>query len=364
MPPVETEGVTRPRGNYALDTTEYNFAASPMLIIVQHPLGGFQRVSFIRTAAEPNPRGTRVRYRGNTMEGSSGSAVIDIRGRLVALHHYSEPGRNQGVPVFAIARMLADGGFTVLITPSADRPAGAAGSPPVELDPFITTSFTGRPFVNRSNLRGHIRKMAAEHDGGRLLTIRGESGSGMSYSYMLLSHIAGRSRACPSLREMAPDGLAAIPLDLADYIAFDADQRTERIMRDLFAELGLPHAEEPLAQTARYASTLPRQLRSGLRDSRRQWWIFLDGVDEAVAIKQGGLDEAISALAIAASDPQVPLRLVLVGREAAEFAADHDLVYRGGHRRRAGRAATSMPGSGRAPRSNGVSSTRTGSPGP
>jgi len=326
VPPVEAEGVARPRGDYALATTDYDFAGSPILLIVQHPLGGFQRVSFIRAAAEPNAAGTRVRYRGNTLAGSSGSAVIDSRGRLVALHHYSGRGKNQGVPVSAIARMLAGGGFSVLFTPSAGRLVATGGGPSVELDPFVTTSFTGRPFVNRGSLRGHIRKMAAGQDGGRLLTIRGESGSGMSYSYMLLSHIAGRSKACPSLREAAPDGLAAIPLDLADYVVFDVDERAERIMHDLFDELGLPHTQEPLAQTARYASTLSRQLRRGLRDSRRQWWIFLDGVDEAVAIKQGGLDEAISALAIAASDPQVPLRLVLVGRQAAKFAADHDLI--------------------------------------
>jgi hypothetical protein len=61
-----------------------------------------------------NDSGTRVRYRTNTDEGSSGSPCFDDRWNLVALHHAGDPKfaplyhpeYNQGIPFAAIRALL------------------------------------------------------------------------------------------------------------------------------------------------------------------------------------------------------------------------------------------------------------------
>ena len=61
-----------------------------------------------------------------------------------------------------------------------------------------------------------------------------------------------------------------------------------------------------------------------LRDSDQQWWLFIDSLDSLVAVKQGEVDELIHGLIdLAENDLDVPLRIVLAGRQAEQFAADH-----------------------------------------
>ncbi|MDD7936981.1 trypsin-like peptidase domain-containing protein [Actinomycetospora lutea] len=98
-----------PRGHYTLRPEPYAFDQAPLLFIVQHPLGEFQAISYIRQAPQCNDNGTRIRYRANTLLGSSGSPVIDAVGRLVAVHHYSTTGTNQAVPVSKIAQSIMAG---------------------------------------------------------------------------------------------------------------------------------------------------------------------------------------------------------------------------------------------------------------
>jgi hypothetical protein len=57
--------------------------------------------------------------------------------------------------------------------------------------------------------------------------------------------------------------------------------------------------------------------------SDRQWWVFFDNIDNAVAAQQGEMRELIATLITIARDPQYRLRIVLAGREA-------DQVDRGG----------------------------------
>ena len=308
------------RGVYQLDRTAYNFPASPVLFVLQHPVGQFQRLTWIRTAPTRNTAGTRIRYGGNTLPGSSGSPVIDVRGRLVALHHYSQGGVNQGVPISVIADTLLNGRHKMLFAVSpGGRPAPGGGGR-VDVDPFGTNSLMGRPFVNRSNLRDRIRQMAKRPDQIRTLVITGESGSGVSYSYRLISHVAAQSRLSAALRDAAPGGLTAFSIDIGDYIDFRVAQRRARITKDILVNFGLLQPQERLAQDARHITTLQAWLRTELRDSPRQWWVFFDGIDQLAVVKQGGVAELIHALIAVADDQQVPLRVVLAGRAAEEFA--------------------------------------------
>jgi hypothetical protein len=100
------QGGGTPRGSFPLSTIDYDFSTTNSLVIVQHPLGEHMAMSRAKPGFTVNQTKTRVRYTANTLQGSSGSSVIDDRGRLVALHHYSARGENQGVPISAIARHL------------------------------------------------------------------------------------------------------------------------------------------------------------------------------------------------------------------------------------------------------------------
>jgi hypothetical protein len=116
------------RGHFRLEPAEHEFLGTAVLYVFQHPFGVPQMVS-VTAGARRNASGTRVRYKANTLSGSSGSAVIDVRGRLVALHHYSAGNENQGVPLSRIARAVAASGHKDLLPPSPARP-GAAGTAP------------------------------------------------------------------------------------------------------------------------------------------------------------------------------------------------------------------------------------------
>lgn len=105
-----------PRGFFAISDTRYDFSNAAMLVISQHPLGEHLLMSRAVGRFEVNQNGSRVRYDANTLNGSSGSSVIDGRGRLVALHHYGRKVKNQGVPIQAIAKDLKTKGFDFLVS--------------------------------------------------------------------------------------------------------------------------------------------------------------------------------------------------------------------------------------------------------
>jgi hypothetical protein len=312
------------RGTYPPDPTIYNLAAGPQLFIVQHPLGEGVRMSYVRSALTSNANGTRIRYSTNTLHGSSGSPVVDVRGRLVALHHYSTEAQNQGVPFWIIAKTLLEGPYRDLFLAPAGAGGGGPQVPPIsEYDAFRANELMGRPFVDRANLRDRVREMVRTNAPKRTLAITGQSGSGVSYSYGLASHVAVNSKLCTEVREAAPGGLVAFKIDLRDYIGLSVDDRGWRITATLLSELGIFAPQDQLAQEARNITTVSGWVRSKLRNSDQQWWIFFDSIDNLVATKQGNVDELIHAMIALAEDPQVPLRVVVAGQEADRFALDH-----------------------------------------
>jgi hypothetical protein len=88
------------------------FTKDTAIVVLGHPRpSGADLASPLTFSVEPrsviraNPNGTRVQYRTNTMRGSSGSPVLTMALRLVALHHYGRPyAYNQGIPIAVIGQ--------------------------------------------------------------------------------------------------------------------------------------------------------------------------------------------------------------------------------------------------------------------
>jgi TIR domain/Trypsin-like peptidase domain len=102
----KTAGGTASRGYYILRSDVHEFEYVSTLIVAQYRLGGFLRISHIEQPPKLNRAGTRIRYRCNTLLGSSGAPIVDTEGRLVAIHHYHSGGVSQGIPISAIAQNL------------------------------------------------------------------------------------------------------------------------------------------------------------------------------------------------------------------------------------------------------------------
>lgn len=306
------------RDFYQLNPASYDFPASPMLFVLQHPLRQFQKLTWLRSHPEVNSAGTRIRYAGITLGGSSGSPVIDTRGRLVAMHHYSDAEGNQAVPVSAVAKALKADPANIWFTLLPSGELTAAHEVLADTDVFNPHLIAGHAFVNRQNLRSQVSDMAKRPDGRRTLAILGELGSGVSFSYKLVSHVAGRSKKCAELCRVAPGGLVTFLVDIADYVAFTAAERREKIISDILLSFGLRELNEPLAQEARNLTTLKQWLSWKLKGSDQQWWIFFDSFNLPTDFEHG-IGELISALMTIANDEQVPLRVILAGLAVEEY---------------------------------------------
>jgi hypothetical protein len=125
------------RGWLSPPRTPYNFQGSEALFILQHPKGQPLKLALDLEALAVRPidsvrfgvnaNRTRVLYRTNTEEGSSGSPCFGPNWELAALHHAGDPDYrlahtpeyNQGIP---IERIVADLGHR---------------NPPIVLPPFM-----------------------------------------------------------------------------------------------------------------------------------------------------------------------------------------------------------------------------------
>ena len=113
------ESGAEPRGWIRVPRGRVHFEADSPVFIVQHPDGA--PLSFALDTAGligVNGNGTRVRYRTNTLGGSSGSPCFDQRWTLVALHHSGDPNfdplhkpsYNEGIPIDAVRSLLEQRG--------------------------------------------------------------------------------------------------------------------------------------------------------------------------------------------------------------------------------------------------------------
>ena len=128
---VDDHGNSVPRGFYPLEPDAYDFRGAQPLHVFHHPIGMSLRHTLTSESIQVTAGGRRVRYRTNTMKGSSGGALVDRNGRLVAMHQSSpdrerrfSAGMNQGIPVSLIAAALLAGPHGDRLRSPGHRPAG------------------------------------------------------------------------------------------------------------------------------------------------------------------------------------------------------------------------------------------------
>ena len=100
------------RGCVAIPAKVPALTKDSLLFILQHPAGDPLKLD---VDAVVETLGRRVRYKVNTLGGSSGSPCFDVNFQLAAIHHLGDPNYvplfnpakyNQGIPLQAILDLL------------------------------------------------------------------------------------------------------------------------------------------------------------------------------------------------------------------------------------------------------------------
>lgn len=109
------------RGWISLPGTGFALTADAPILIVQHPDGAPLKLAMdTQSVIGANGNGTRIRYRTNTDNGSSGSPCFSMDWDPVLLHHFGdpawgEPKFNQGVPLDLIRARIDAAGRAALL---------------------------------------------------------------------------------------------------------------------------------------------------------------------------------------------------------------------------------------------------------
>jgi hypothetical protein len=230
----------------------------------------------------------------------------------VAVHHFSAPTQNQGVPAEAIAKDLIACGLRSLI----DAPP-----PPAATSPFDTRTFGLKPFVARTKFRSTVRELFG--NGGRVLSIEGGSRIGKTYSYQLLTYLASQHEHCAELKALAPRGMAAHKINLEEYTGLGDGVRRE-LINAVVRMLGLsPPNWDTHAQAAREFVNLSSWFPAQLRASGVLHWLFIDNLDRFALDRDGVKTLLADLVSLIEEDFTIPLRLVLVlGEKGAQLRSD------------------------------------------
>lgn len=265
------------------------------LIIGQHPAGHALHIAFGPFKAM-GTRNARLRYEVNTLPGSSGAPCFDLRFDLVAIHHAEVQAHklNQGVPIGLIRdHIAAKGGLA---------PQASSGFVP------LWQLSSGDPVLGRVELQQLAWAMRKASSPNRILVVKGERGSGRTFSIRILKGMfAGRSDV------------------VVDYdMGAIQDKEPDSFLRDLARDLKLPVESAPARptdrQSARWASTVlfdwftaafaeryPARVEAAF-----SIWIALDNFDRRSFMNEETFDILVRLLQGA---PQLePLRWLLIGR--------------------------------------------------
>jgi Trypsin-like peptidase domain len=333
--PVAVAPPATSRGFYRLDPQPINLGLLPPSEVFHFPLGGFLGRSPILGKFVSSVSGTRIRYTSNTLVGSSGGAVIDRRGNLIALHHYSIATQNQAVPIWLIAEVLTNRGLLPAELGPGPGPAGPAPAGAIQplvapaastKDPYLALRVGPRPIVDRQRLRRTLQNMVEEQGGlgQRALKISGNTDTGVSWSYWLLNHLESQSRWVPTLQATAPEGWRVIKVDLREIVTTSVEETRHELVRQILDELPGDIDDESIAQAARNITRFKRRCRDAILGSDQLWWIFVDSVDEPGEWPLNSVHEILHALLDLADEQQLRLRLVLAGRKVDDV--EHDAL--------------------------------------
>ncbi|MDT0353916.1 trypsin-like serine peptidase [Pseudonocardia charpentierae] len=304
---------TGTRGYYLLDGGEPDLTRVSWVSVFHFPRAALMSWSVLVDAIAFNPAGTktRMRYRTNTEPGSSGGPIVDQLGRLIGMHHYGNSQRNQAVPIWRIAKAVDDL-LTAPTLPLAAVPAVTAA--PL---PHRTLQVGPRPLVNRESLRDKVWTAMTDAQAARSMVIVGNTDSGVSWSCWLLKHMAAEAHRVPELQTSAPAGVEIIEIDLRKSRTMAPSKRRAALVDPIMARLASADgATAPIGQVARQVVHFREWCYQRLLASKRQWWVFVDSIDQITEIERHGVDEILYALVELADDPQTTLRLVLAGQEA------------------------------------------------
>lgn len=125
-PAVLTYAEPTERGHYRPYFTRYRFRTGGRLVLAHHPEAAGIKFSDIDKEPEFDYSATRVAYQCKTKPGSSGGPIVNMQGRLVALHQgvivpdqaAAETANTQkGIPISAIADDLKKKGLGYVVKP-------------------------------------------------------------------------------------------------------------------------------------------------------------------------------------------------------------------------------------------------------
>jgi hypothetical protein len=200
------------------------------------------------------------------------------------------------------------------------RWVGPAASDPLDV---IWLTRVGMPFVNRRALRDHIRRMSPPaapgsgpgDKGPAVLVVTGPGRSGRSYTVELLHHLVRERRAAAMVMPAAERppmpavGVVAIPPKMGSSM-------TPELLAEQLAEVMLaPDVDLPadIATPDRMSQYLSQWVLEQATATGKEWWLVLDGLDDADLNDQtmGFVGKLAEQVALRAGAPRV--RLVLIG---------------------------------------------------
>lgn len=302
------------RGFYPIDELQADLRRISLTFVYHFPLGTFLKRGWTTGPLTLSPDGNRLRYSTNTQGGSSGGLVISPDGRPVAMHHYGTERVNQGVPIWCIARAISD-----LL---ADKDHDDVRTPPAAR-PHLALHVRGKPVVDREGFRTRLWNAMTGDEEPRQLLVVGPADSGVSWSYRILNNVAGRAPLVPELAQRAPQGVRASRIDLRAYISTAPEHRCEALIREIVSLIPeCPFVASGVERPSRFVGDFRTWCMKAFECQGRQYWLFVDSIDDIAEIARHGVDEVLTTLVDVADDEQTCLYLVFGGREADRIGHD------------------------------------------
>ncbi|MFY7925669.1 MAG: trypsin-like peptidase domain-containing protein [Aquidulcibacter sp.] len=293
----------RERGYYELDATRLPSTIAPNcnISLYQHPDGAQMHQAYgAGIALWPDAVGTRLRHSANSLPGTSGGLILDSGSRPVAMHQCSFLDEN-GDPV-------VNGAIpTAFIAAQGDRTDIVIG-----LDPVWRLVANGQPVLGREAFQTCVLRALTANV--RIIAVRGQSGTGKSFSTAILRAIVDDS-ANVVIEINASD----IPIDAREF----AQLLLQKMPTPGDSEVALPIFED--AETAREAwvrDLLVPALVNAMRSfsDGRKLWLVIDDLDKS-PLADGSSKHLLERIHSDIGSYGF-LRLVLLGQVGAVVAAN------------------------------------------